>query len=48
MRYRRETLVKGVAHLARVNSVISIGGREVHNLAWSLSTTMRENSVPVG
>ena len=30
--------------LARANSVNAIGGREVCSLAWTPSTTMRENS----
>ena len=42
------TLVRGAEPLARANSMITIREKEMHSLAWAVSTTMRENSTPIG
>ena len=48
VRYKREVLVREVGLLARANSVINVGGSDMHSLAWTRSTTMKGNLVFVG
>ena len=48
MRYKREVLVREARPLAHANSVITIGGSNMHSLAWTRSTTMKGNLVFVG
>ena len=40
--------MKGVVPLAHANNVITIGGSEMHSLAWTSSTTMKGISVSIG
>ena len=48
VRYKREVLVREVGLLAHANSVINVGGSDMHSLAWTRSTTMKGNLVFVG
>ena len=48
IQYKAWTLVRGAASLAHANNMITIREKEMHSLAWAASTTIRENSTPIG
>ena len=45
VRYKKEVLVREARPLAHANSMITIGGSNMHSLAWTPSTTMKGNLV---